>query len=283
MTTNTSQIHSEAASNELKIRARLLLKALQAHDAQALARSEKISKKQAWPIPEKWTLRHALNMVAFETGFPHWEQARAFLNGQCAQDIPAGCFADTGEFWHGHSSGFINQWFAAYPEALAQLDQRHYLLPYKTQFFIAGPDFIEALGLGRQTAAWQAVNHNLVAGYGSAAWQSLCVARLQAQRAPAKAAASTGTATQDAPPEEFSRRVLTTFVADGRLNKIPQMRKKRLVILQWLVQQLENGRRYTEKEINAFLLQFHEDFATLRREFIACKLMVREDGVYWRC
>ena len=51
---------------------------------------------------------------------------------------------------------------------------------------------------------------------------------------------------------------------------------------QWLVDQLEPQRDYPETEINAFLLQFHEDYATLRREFIACKLMAREDGVYRR-
>jgi hypothetical protein len=45
---------------------------------------------------------------------------------------------------------------------------------------------------------------------------------------------------------------------------------------------LQTERRYAEAEINTFLLQFHDDFATLRREFIINALMNREEGQYWR-
>jgi hypothetical protein len=77
-------------------------------------------------------------------------------------------------------------------------------------------------------------------------------------------------------------KVLKAFVKSGRLVKLPEMLKKRLVVLQWLVDKLEFGRRYSEKEINAFLKMFHDDFATLRRELIDRQLMSRENAVYWR-
>lgn len=273
----SSSTTTPAACQELKIRARLMLKALQAQDASALARSNLASKKQAWPTPEKWTLRHAMNIVAFEAGFLHWEHAREYLTGQFVPDIPASRFADPGEFWHlrnGH--GFINQWFASYDEARQLRDARHSLLPYKNQFMLAEADYLAALGLPTNPS------QDLVSDYGSTSWQALCMARLQATRQQAMPAHAPETNSAEI-SAEYSRQVLATFVEQGRLNKIPQMRKKRMVILQWLVQQLETGRRYSEKEINAFLLQFHEDCATLRREFIASRLMQREDGVYWRC
>ncbi len=77
-------------------------------------------------------------------------------------------------------------------------------------------------------------------------------------------------------------KVMKSFLVDGRLVGIPATRKKRRIVLEWLVAQLETGRRYTEKEINAFIKRFHADVATLRREFVATKLMEREDSVYWR-
>ena len=35
-----------------------------------------------------------------------------------------------------------------------------------------------------------------------------------------------------------------------------------------------------EKEINAFIKQYHDDFCTIRREFIVHGFMDREDNMY---
>ncbi|MGO4532872.1 metalloregulator ArsR/SmtB family transcription factor [Paenibacillus sp. 2TAF8] len=70
------------------------------------------------------------------------------------------------------------------------------------------------------------------------------------------------------------------FSKDGRLRQIPAQYKKKLVVLEYLAEQLEFGRKYSEKEINMFIQNYHEDFATLRREFIMHQFMYREDGVY---
>lgn len=75
--------------------------------------------------------------------------------------------------------------------------------------------------------------------------------------------------------------VLKSFVAaDGRLKSIPAQLKKKLIVLEEMVKQLEPGRKYEEKEINEFIKTFHEDFATLRREFVMHQYMFREDGIY---
>jgi len=77
-------------------------------------------------------------------------------------------------------------------------------------------------------------------------------------------------------------RVLRSFVEDGKLVKIREAQKKRRVVLARLVDPLEFGRRYPEKEIDAFLKQFHEDFATLRRELVDGQFRRREESIYWR-
>ena len=70
------------------------------------------------------------------------------------------------------------------------------------------------------------------------------------------------------------------FTADGRLKSIPSQLKKKLIALEHMVTQLEKGRTYSEKEINTFIKRYHDDFATLRREFIMHQYMFRDQEVY---
>jgi len=70
------------------------------------------------------------------------------------------------------------------------------------------------------------------------------------------------------------------FTQNGRLRSIPAQLKKKLIVLTHIVSMLENGRKYSEKEINEFISGFHEDFATIRREFIMHHFMYRDNGVY---
>jgi predicted transcriptional regulator len=85
-------------------------------------------------------------------------------------------------------------------------------------------------------------------------------------------------ATRPHPPS-----TLNNFVTpEGMLLQIPASRKKRLVILAWLVEQFETDRIYSEAEVNRILKRHHEDCATLRRELVGYRMMVREDGRYRR-
>ena len=79
-------------------------------------------------------------------------------------------------------------------------------------------------------------------------------------------------------------RVLHAYMsADGRLRAIPAQRKKRDVILRHIVTAVEPNRTYTERQLNTVLRRFHDDVATLRRELIVTRLMVRtRDGIYKR-
>lgn len=82
--------------------------------------------------------------------------------------------------------------------------------------------------------------------------------------------------------ESWERKVLRTYFDGDTLTSIPATRKKRDVVLKWLVNRFEPGGRYPEAEVNAVLKRHHPDTATLRREFIMTGMMAREKGVYWR-
>lgn len=82
--------------------------------------------------------------------------------------------------------------------------------------------------------------------------------------------------------DPWERKVIADYVQNGRLKTIPAYRKKREILLRWLAAQFEDGRTYTEREVNDLLGRYHEDTATLRRELIGCKLLRRDHGLYWR-
>ncbi|SFB06947.1 hypothetical protein SAMN04488072_106181 [Lentibacillus halodurans] len=81
--------------------------------------------------------------------------------------------------------------------------------------------------------------------------------------------------------EKEKYKVIQNFFAqDGSLKSIPAQRKKKLVVLEHLIKGLQKGKIYHEKEINDYIKQFHEDFATIRREFVMYGFMTRQGGEY---
>ena len=140
------------------------------------------------------------------------------------------------------------------------------------------------MGLNAEAEAWQSIGRDLVAGYATEAWLMLAQQRMKNSRTERfnKTWNSSQTQLDLESSEAEAERVMKSFIKDGRLVSIPEQRKKRLVILRWLVAQLKPEQSYAEVEINTFLKQFHEDYATLRREFIINALMQRAEGKYWR-
>jgi hypothetical protein len=83
--------------------------------------------------------------------------------------------------------------------------------------------------------------------------------------------------------DAYRQKVLRTFMRRGRLVNIPAQRKKRQIILEKIVEQFEPEKRYTEREVNITLLDFHDDVAALRRGLIEFGLMERTtNGIYSR-
>ncbi|ASR47872.1 ArsR family transcriptional regulator [Paenibacillus kribbensis] len=81
--------------------------------------------------------------------------------------------------------------------------------------------------------------------------------------------------------ETLEATVLRNFFAkDGKLRQIPAQYKKKLIVLQMLAEKLEPGRVYPERELNEWIKQYHDDFATIRRELIMHQFMYREREMY---
>jgi len=97
--------------------------------------------------------------------------------------------------------------------------------------------------------------------------------------APGQLAALSGIETQPTSDEKILRNYLTP---DGRLKDFPASRKKRRVILVWLARQFEEGRDYSEAEVNTLIERRHHDRETFRRELVGYKMLARKAGIYWR-
>ena len=79
------------------------------------------------------------------------------------------------------------------------------------------------------------------------------------------------------------RRVLRSYLEDGRLSTIPARGAKRAVILRFLRERVfTEDRGYPEKEVNARLALFHPDVASLRRYLVDDGLVTRAGGEYRR-
>jgi excisionase family DNA binding protein len=71
------------------------------------------------------------------------------------------------------------------------------------------------------------------------------------------------------------------FNNDGRLKALPAPRKKRDLVLAQIAEAFDWERTYKEAEVNEVLRRFHDDVATLRRELVMTKHLVRTtDGIY---
>lgn len=89
----------------------------------------------------------------------------------------------------------------------------------------------------------------------------------------------------DVDVDAYDRKVIADFTRpDGSLKTIPAQRKKLEAVLRYVVKAFKVGRRYSEKQVNEILNGYHKDTASLRRELVGAKLMLREGGggEYWR-
>ena len=77
-------------------------------------------------------------------------------------------------------------------------------------------------------------------------------------------------------------KVERAFFVDGRLQRLPAKRAKRLVVLDRIAQEFVPGIHYSEAQVDARLKVFNDDHAALRRALIDEGFLERESGVYWR-
>lgn len=81
--------------------------------------------------------------------------------------------------------------------------------------------------------------------------------------------------------DKYEKEVISHFFRYGKLTHIPSQRKKREIIMKEIAKQFEQGRKYSEKEVNSIIHRFHEDHCTIRREMIGFGILGREKETYW--
>lgn len=148
--------------DEAKVQASILLKSLHSHDREKANRAAKRFKR----LPEfaKLSLdeifqidikrKHALAVIANDKGFKSWADLKT--------QIP---------FIIG---GFLNKWFAHYPEAKSYLQlQGGFLLPFKHQFFICDANYIKQLGFDPADPDWVLIKFDWEKPANRIAWQRL--------------------------------------------------------------------------------------------------------------
>lgn len=84
----------------------------------------------------------------------------------------------------------------------------------------------------------------------------------------------------DATPEQA--RVLRNFAENGRLKALPVRASQRRVVLEYLAARFDEGIDYPEADVNDLLVQFHDDYASLRRCLVDERLLTRSAGIYRR-
>ena len=92
---------------------------------------------------------------------------------------------------------------------------------------------------------------------------------------------SSGRATpEEDKSEKFAGAVIRAFFKDGKLVRIPAKKSKRRVVLERLLADFKDKDSYHEREVNDIIRQYHDDVATIRREFIMNRYMTRKEGYY---
>lgn len=80
--------------------------------------------------------------------------------------------------------------------------------------------------------------------------------------------------------EAYREKVIKTFFEYGKLKAIPAQRKKQRICLEEIAKVFEPNRDYDEKTVNEIILQFHDDFCTIRRDMISEHIMERNGNIY---
>jgi len=82
--------------------------------------------------------------------------------------------------------------------------------------------------------------------------------------------------------EEYRNKVIATFFEYGKLKAIPSQRKKERICLEEIAKSFEIGKDYDEKDVNAIIENYFDDYCTIRRDMISEKIMVRQGTTYIR-
>ncbi|CQR48436.1 HTH-type transcriptional repressor CzrA [Paraliobacillus sp. PM-2] len=85
---------------------------------------------------------------------------------------------------------------------------------------------------------------------------------------------------QEMTKEEKDAIIKNFLLPDGTLKHLPSQQKKKILILAYLIRDIQPHHIYSEHEINVYIRQYHEDYATIRREWVMHQFMFRKNNAY---
>ena len=78
------------------------------------------------------------------------------------------------------------------------------------------------------------------------------------------------------------QKVIKNFIRDGRITRLLAQRKKRVFLLEHLLDSFELYKVYAETEVDDIIRKYYDDHCTVRRELVDEKMMIRKAGKYKR-
>jgi predicted transcriptional regulator len=80
--------------------------------------------------------------------------------------------------------------------------------------------------------------------------------------------------------QRYREKVLKAFIKSGRITRIPTQHKKRLMVMDEILQRFHPESIYKEKEVDAIIEEVCDDYCTIRRGFIDEGMMTRDGNMY---
>ena len=80
----------------------------------------------------------------------------------------------------------------------------------------------------------------------------------------------------------YRRKILSTFMPNGRITKMPAQLKKKLILIEEISRSFDMERPYPEKEVNLIISDYYDDFCMVRRLFVDYGLFTRDHDIYYK-
>ena len=80
--------------------------------------------------------------------------------------------------------------------------------------------------------------------------------------------------------DEYKQKIIKTFFRGKRLHKLPSQKMKKWIVLEVILKKFEEGKEYSEQEVDEIIKSVYDDYCTVRRYFIDEKVMVRDGMTY---
>ena len=81
---------------------------------------------------------------------------------------------------------------------------------------------------------------------------------------------------------EYREKICRTYIKDGFLLLLPDERKARRVILDYLASDFALGKGYAELEVNFKILDHYDEYQTVLHALLSEGIMRKEKGLYYR-